>query len=256
MAERLSDFQAAFAEAISTGGAAPGCIAALPGTPPVAKRFDVYRNNVHASLIDALEAAFPAVERLVGRDFFRAAARLHLESGMPERGTLIGFGSGFPHFLDSFPPLRSFPYLGDVARLELLWLQAYHAADAAPLDPAVFARMGRDEIAVLRPVLHPSLRLFSSRYPVAEIWRTNREDDEVKPVDMHGGGDALIILRPETHVLIYKLPPQQIAFLRALREGANFGEAALALPPASIAGLPALLQELARKGVFAAAASQ
>lgn len=256
MAEGLADFQAAFAQAISTGGAAPDCIAAAPGTPPAAKRFDVYRNNVHASLIEALEAAFPAIERLVGREFFRAAARLHLERGMPERGTLIGFGAGFPHFLDSFPPLRSLPYLGDVARLELLWLQAYHAAEAAPLDPAVFARMGAEEISVLRPVLHPSLRLFSSRYPVAEIWRTNREDEDVKPVALNEGGDALIVVRPEADVLIYKLPPQQIAFLRALREGANFGEAALTLPPASIVGLSKLLQELGRKGVFAAAAVQ
>ena len=39
-----------------------------------ARRFAVYRNNVAAGLIRALEARFPVTRRLVGDDFFRAMA--------------------------------------------------------------------------------------------------------------------------------------------------------------------------------------
>jgi hypothetical protein len=41
------------------------------------KRYNVYRNNVTVSLIDALAAVFPAVQRITGVEFFRAMARSH-----------------------------------------------------------------------------------------------------------------------------------------------------------------------------------
>jgi putative DNA-binding protein len=37
--------------------------------------YNVYRNNVTVSLIDALVAIYPAVQRITGGDFFRAMAR-------------------------------------------------------------------------------------------------------------------------------------------------------------------------------------
>lgn len=40
-----------------------------PGTDP--RRFSLYRNNVVGSAIEALRAAYPAVNRLVGESFFR-----------------------------------------------------------------------------------------------------------------------------------------------------------------------------------------
>ncbi|MEQ8380243.1 HvfC/BufC N-terminal domain-containing protein [Parvibaculum sp.] len=251
MAEGLARFQAGFAGALREGTHEPAGLRALPRTPGTAKRFDVYRNNVHASLIDALAAAFPVVERLVGRDFFRAAARVHLEEGFPRRGTLIGYGEGFPDFLERFPPAQGLAYLGDVARLELLWLEAYHAAEAEPVAPSSFAAHGA-ALTTMKPVLHPSFRLFSSRFPVAEIWRTNREDEEVRPVKSNGRRDTLMLVRPGADVFIHGLRPEQFVFLKALRDGASLGEAALHLPAAAIRDLPAMLAGFAARGVFAA----
>jgi hypothetical protein len=252
MAEALAGFQAAFAAALSGRGQIPAALRAKPGSPPVAKRFDVYRNNVHASLINALEAAFPAVERLVGREFFRAMSRVYLEGGLPVRGTLIGYGEGFADFLDGFEPARGLPYLGDVARLELLWLEAYHAADAAALTAEDFSIIAPDRLAATRPVLHPSLRLLGSAYPVVEIWRTNREDETVKPVRLDAGGEALVLLRPDAEVRLYRLPPGGLAFVKALQAGATFGAAAEALSGAADFELAGLLKNLIAWGAFAA----
>jgi hypothetical protein len=41
------------------------------------KRYNVYRNNVTVSLINALAATYPAVHRITGVEFFRAMARFH-----------------------------------------------------------------------------------------------------------------------------------------------------------------------------------
>ncbi len=44
--------------------------------PALNRRFAVYRNNVAASLIEAMVQRFPAVCAIVGDEFFRAMARV------------------------------------------------------------------------------------------------------------------------------------------------------------------------------------
>ena len=252
MAEGLTDFQAAFAAALSGQQPVPATLRARPGSPAIAKRFNVYRNNVHVSLINALESAFPAVERLVGREFFRAAARVHLDTTMPQRGTLIGYGEGFPEFLAVFPPAQTLPYLADVARLELLWLEAYHAADAAALTAADLTTMSPDRIAAARPVLHPSLRLFASDYPAVDIWRTNREDETVRPVDLGSGKESWLLLRSGSDVRLHRLPSGGFRLVAALRAGRRLGEAIDPPGDAADPGLPVLLGNLIEWGAFSA----
>jgi len=73
-------YAAAFAPGlIDPAIAAPEDLVAAAGKR-VVKRYNVYRNNVTVSLIDALAAVYPAVQRITGVDFFRAMARFHKES--------------------------------------------------------------------------------------------------------------------------------------------------------------------------------
>ena len=51
-----------------------------PGGGPAARRFGIYRNNVTASLTEALRQSFPVVRALVGEDFFTAMAIAHLRA--------------------------------------------------------------------------------------------------------------------------------------------------------------------------------
>ena len=51
-----------------------------PGGKAAAKRYNVYRNNATVSLIDALAASFPEIQRITGMDFFRAMARFHIRA--------------------------------------------------------------------------------------------------------------------------------------------------------------------------------
>ncbi|GEC17491.1 hypothetical protein NWI01_33830 [Nitrobacter winogradskyi] len=111
-----------------------------PNGAPSARRFAVYRNNVIAGLVDTLQAAFPAVSRIVGNDFFRAMARIYAASELPVSPIMLGYGGSFPNFIERFGPAAMLPYLADVARIERAWTEAYHAAEASALDPAMLAR--------------------------------------------------------------------------------------------------------------------
>ncbi|MDI6625577.1 MAG: DNA-binding domain-containing protein, partial [Brevundimonas sp.] len=84
----------------------------------------VYRNTSIKGRIDALEANYPTVARMVGGDWFRAAAREFVEDQPGDDPVLAGFGEGFPAWLAAFEPARDLPYLSPIARLDRASVQA------------------------------------------------------------------------------------------------------------------------------------
>ncbi len=122
------------------------------------RRFAVYRNNVMVSLIDALADTYPVTQALVGEEFFRAMAGVFARSRPPRSPVMAHYGEGFAGFIEDFQPAAGLPYLADVARLELLRVQAYHAADAAAV-PA-------EEIALL---LADAGRLAQARFSFSPV---------------------------------------------------------------------------------------
>ena len=249
----LAAFQQRFSACLQ--GAASGDFAAhfVSNGVAIERRLDVYRNNVMHGLITALADAFPVVKRLVGEVFFAAMAREFIASALPVRPTLVGFGSDLPEFLDRFEPVRALVYLGDVARLEALWLEAYHSPDASPLNAVSIAGLPFGSVAELRFIPHPSLRLLASAYPVDEIWRTNREDESVRHIDLSGNPAHLAIVRPAHRVEVRRLSPAAFAFLEACSAGRTISIAADdAVTADENFDLACTLFDLIRGGYFAA----
>ena len=75
------------------------------------RRYDVYRNNVTVSLIDALAAVFPATQRITGPEFFRAMARFHVRATPPTSPLLFEYGRDFPDFIAGYEHARAMPWL-------------------------------------------------------------------------------------------------------------------------------------------------
>lgn len=188
------------------------------------KRFAVYRNNVMASLIEALRAKFPAIERIVGEEFFRAMARVFVTAHPPRSKILHRYGDNFGNFIAFFEPAAELAYLPDVARLEAARTRAYHAADAAPMTAADFAGISLDAIGALRLTLHPSLEILRSRHPVVTIWSMNARDIELAPIENLTPEDALI-LRPQWDVIVRLLLPGGADFIEALQQDRPLAEA-------------------------------
>ena len=180
----LADIQSGFVDGLKRPEApVPDAIGRKDGQP-AKRRFDVYRNNVAAGMIEALRATYPAIERLVGADFFAASARVYLDRNPPRSPLLFRYGESFGAFLDGFPPAASTPYLGDVARLEWARVQAYHAEDAVPLAIAALAGYPERDTGGLRFTLHPSLALIPSRWPVVSLWAASTGQGASEEVDM------------------------------------------------------------------------
>ncbi|WP_168879313.1 DNA-binding domain-containing protein [Rhizobium sp. P28RR-XV] len=196
-----------------------------PNGKGAVKRYNVYRNNVTVSLIDALSGIYPAVQRLTGVEFFRAMARYHLRESPPTSPLLFEYGRGFPAFIERYEYARSLPWLADVARIERAWLDAYHALDVHMLAADALGAVPPERLAELVFTAHPATRIVRSHYRALTIFAANRSDDLVGPIEANEPEDTLIT-RPDMEVIVRHLPPGGAEFLIFLISGEPLGIAA------------------------------
>jgi hypothetical protein len=251
--------QPAFAAALLDPRApTPPGLRAWNGSDP-SPRFDVHRNNATTSLVRALADGFPVVRALVGDDFFHAMAREYVRAEPPRSPVLLEYGAGFAGFIAAFAPAASLPYLADVARLERARLEAFHAADAQPMDAAAFTPWLQAPEALMqrRAVLHPSLRLLPGSRCVLAAWHAHQPDGAADLSDALDaaageGRQDLLVLRPRMEVQAWALPPGAVEALVALHAGDTVGGALSAAAGEPGFELAAVVAALVQHGALVA----
>jgi Putative DNA-binding domain len=218
-------FAAVFAPGLTDPTRATPADVVGPRGKAAIKRYNVYRNNVTVSLIDALAATYPAVQRITGVEFFRAMARFHVRATPPTSPLLFEYGRDFPAFIEGYEYAQDMPWLADTARIERAWLDAYHAADAPPLSADVLAAVPPDRLGDVVFTTHPAACIVRSQYPALSIFAMNRFEGQTTPLGSNAAEDALIT-RPDLEVAARLLPPGGAAFLKTLIGGETLGAAA------------------------------
>ncbi|CAN5897935.1 DNA-binding domain-containing protein [soil metagenome] len=248
MSDSLAGFQSSFFGSLfDTNAASP--LTAQPA-------FAVYRNTVMSGCVDALQANFPSVARLVGDDWFRAAAATYVRAQPPRDGRLLMYGETFADFLAGFlarcEPAHDLPYLPGVARLDWFWIEAHTATDAPAADSAWLASLPAEQLGALRLRPHPAARwrLFGE-LPIYSIWAANRVGTgDMERIVWHGEG--ALLTRPVDAVAWQALDRCGGAFLDACAQGFALAEAAgAALEIEPHADIASLLSQLLSAGALA-----
>lgn len=246
------DYAAQFAPGLLQPERTTPALARTANGASLVKRYNVHRNNVTVSLIEALAATFPAVQRITGTDFFRAMARFHIRATPPTSPMLFDYGRDFPAFIEAYPYAQEMPWLADVARIERAWLDAYHAADAAALTAQALAALPESALPDLVLQAHPATRMVRSPYPAVSIFAMNRQPGPVTPLIRSDAQNALVT-RPDMDVEVAHLPDDAAHFLDLLLQGQPLGSAAAdTFAPFPDFDLSAHLAALISAGTFAA----
>jgi hypothetical protein len=189
---------------------------------PDARRFGVYRNNVAVSLVEALASAYPAIAAILGNDFARVA-RTFIDRHPPATPVMAEFGRGFADFLAGFGPLRHAPFLGDLARVERLWLDAYHAADQSALGAGGLSAIAPDQLADIILFPHPAAALLTSAHPVFDLFGARETWPPAADIDLEAS-QAILITRPQLEVLVFAIDAANAEFFEALFSGKTLGD--------------------------------
>ena len=244
----LARFQDTFARALIAPDAEPDeDVAALVAQPA----FSVYRNTVMKGCIDALRANYPAVARLVGDEWFRAAASIHVREALPTDPTLMRYGAAFADFLSGFAPAAELPYLPGVARLDRYWIEAHTAAEDDVLDPAVVGGLAPAILAATTLHPHAAARwAWFADAPVYSIWSRNRIDG-APDESPYWRPEGALLVRPRDVVQWIAIDAAGCAFLGACAAGHTLATAAdAALAVQSDADLGQLMSTMLAVGAF------
>lgn len=223
----LHETLADFAGAIVRGNQPSLPLDAKYGNYTLDVALDVYRNNYRGNLHDALAGAYPVVEQLVGKDFFRLLVWRFIEKHDSASGNLHRYGAEMADFIAGFEPARELPYLPGVASLEWACHCAYFADNAPGLDMEKLAQISPEQHPDLVLHLHPACSVVRSRYPVGVIWEAHRPGaDSDFHIDLDSGPCNLLVTRRKGLPLLLDLRDAETEWLLSVQAGTPLGEAA------------------------------
>lgn len=191
-----------------------------------AMRINIYRNAIIGNLINALKDSYPVVFDLLGEAYFRQAAKVYIKQYPSQSGDLNQYGEYFADFLQTLPDIQNFNYVVDIARLEWLMLQAFHAQNAAQFDFQKLAKIPAEQYSQLHFNLIPSCYLLPSNYNILTIWQAHKENN-LENIQLKEQKSYIGIYRPTLEVILMPLSYFEYLFLQALQQQKNLEAAML-----------------------------
>lgn len=221
----LAELQAAMRRAVLDGEVGDTIESAIDSRGLSAQsRIAVHRNNSFASLTGVLAAAYPALQRLLGKSNFKLLARAYIKAHPPRRPQLLSYGDEMARFLSVFEHTRMDAFFADLARLEWARNESLFAADAPILTAQELQRLPVETLGGLRLELHPATRLICSDYAIARLWEAQRLERGVA----HGAQSVLVTRSGEGAVQQRPASAGDVALIQVFAAGLTLDEAAAA----------------------------
>jgi hypothetical protein len=208
-------------------------------------RLDIYRDMYEVRLIEALEGDYPALAALLGHAKFHKLAGAYVAKYPSTSYTLNRLGDRFPDFVAATARRG---VITDLARLELAMTEVFDEAETAAMDADALAGIDHRQLASVRLVTIPALRLLALQYPVNDLFSAYREDRPL--VTPRKRASWLAVHRRDYAVYRTPLTERAFAMLSALRDGQAIGEAVESVPNLTADELFTWFREWSAAGLF------
>jgi hypothetical protein len=172
----------------------------------------VHANTISHARLVALEETFPRTREVIGHDRFNAHSRQFILQPSVTKQPLAAIGHGFDGFLREQGEGEG---AADLARFEWLWLEAYHAADDAPLKLGDLAGLEAEALLDVALQRHPAA--------VASQFAPLVHDRIGAEVDGLAAADAVLITRPDSQVLVFPVSAMASGMLAAAQFPTTIG---------------------------------
>ena len=188
------------------------------------ERISVYANGYFARIAESLKEVYEAIHRVAGPEKFSELCEFYARR-YPSRSYNLNYaGRSFPEFLRNASLTPSFVFLPDLARLEWLIWEAFHAFDETPLDASQIKGISLEDWENRRIVFQPSVGLFASRWTLLEVWLNRNQPTVNLSPEKLNRPERILVGRKGDQVRCEPLDENQYKLLEGLRAGKNLGE--------------------------------
>jgi len=147
------------------------------------ERVEIYAEGYFYRILDALKEDYPAILAVAGADNFHNLVTGYLIDYPPTEPSIFFAGQHLAAHLATHPLCECFPYLPDLARLERITLESFHAVDAKALDADAMRTIPPTEWPAVRMQAHPATRLMESVWRVDRVLRAVEDGAAWRPPD-------------------------------------------------------------------------
>lgn len=212
----LTDLQAAVQAHLLTGDAAAKKL--LTDRPT--QRLAIYTFAYRARLRDALAEDFPALAAELGLRRFDRLAQAYFAAHPSRHYSIREIGRALPNFLRDYAPQR--PHLSEVAQFEWAQLQAFDAADCAPVTLDEFATVPPGAWPRLSLRLAPSVQSLAFVTSAVERARALRSGETAPTLRRYRKARHCLIWRQGLEVFFRPLEAPEATALATVADGARF----------------------------------
>jgi hypothetical protein len=192
---------------------------------PAEVRLEVYARAWFHRIHQALANDYAALARALGAEGFQTLLEAYLRTHPPSRPSLRDAGAQLPGFLagPAATPLRErFPFAPDLARLEWAIVEAFDAADAAPLSREALTATPPERWAELCFAFQPALRLLALGFPAQRV-RQAHDAEQALPDRLEPMATPVCVWRRQERVYYRALEPLEAEALGQALAGEPFG---------------------------------
>ena len=178
-----------------------------------------YHNDYIARHTEALGDFFESIWMVLGDDDFFALAKTYILETPSISYDLGQYGKSFPLFLAKQNQATDFPFLQDLAQLELDFLQIFHSKQFAP---KIFTEKELSQLESMSFTFSTELLLNRSHYPIVSIWKRRSQDLQTQShsedIDFNHS-EQFLIYKSNQHTYIKVFSKQQYFVLQSLMSG-------------------------------------
>jgi hypothetical protein len=196
---------------------------------PIDTRLTIYGDGYRARLIEALEAHYPALLALLGKEEFANLGDAYVRAHDSNFASIRFYGGTLAAFLTTHAEHRSTPLRAELARWEWAMSDVFDAADAACIDVAALGRIAPHDWAELKFELHPAMRRVDLNWNVPSFWKALTQGEPPPAPAATAAPVAWLLWRQELQIFFRPLSNPEAQALEAVRCGASFGELCVAL---------------------------
>lgn len=203
----LSDFQESFSKALLSEDFDTTELINIPYVESNALgslQFVAQRKRTLDNLYKQLCSVYPTVMQVLGEETMHEVAAKYFHKHAPQNTHPVDSVELFAYFLENQPQARAFPFLPDIATVDLGYHKAYHAVNAHTVRTGVFTELMPEELAAKRIQLHPACFWFSSSFAIHDIWRLHHSPVPPQNIDYRWPQDVIIV-RPQLSVEVHKI---------------------------------------------------